>query len=356
MTEPNIFVDPNIASTERAFPMQGRYAYLRYDMNENPEGLPKEFVDSVLAEITPEFLSIYPEPDAFLNKYADYMGVSRENVVATNGTDTAIRYLLQTFCGKGHEVITVSPSFEMYWVNCNILGLKHVPVTYNDDLTINVDRIIDAITPATDIVVLLNPNNPVGNVYTDEEATAIIDAAERNHTLVIVDEAYQYFYDHSFLDIARGRKNVAILRTFSKLFSIASLRLGVIISSPEVIHYVENAKLTFDANALALKFGERIMDNKWLIKDLMAKQQGGKDYTLSTLAGAGYEVRDCRGNFIFVRTKRNAAQVARELQDEKKVLVKYWSSGMLAPYLRVSTGSVEAMRKFVEPFLEVDSR
>ena len=80
-------------------------------MNENPEGLPKNFVDSVMQEITPEFLAVYPEPDRFLKKYASYIGAEYENVLTTNGSDSAIRYLLEIFCEKGKEVLTVSPSF-----------------------------------------------------------------------------------------------------------------------------------------------------------------------------------------------------------------------------------------------------
>ena len=92
-----IHVNKNIKNTVRVFPEQGRYEYYRYDMNENPEGLPKEFVDSVLKNITPEFLSVYPEPDRFLKKYAEFIDMSFENVTATNGSDMAIRYLLETF-------------------------------------------------------------------------------------------------------------------------------------------------------------------------------------------------------------------------------------------------------------------
>ena len=124
----NVYVDAFVKNTVRIFPPQGRYGKFRYDMNENPEGLPKEFVDSVLKEITPEFLAIYPEPDRFLRKYAKFVGVKFENLMCTNGSDMAIRYLLETFGEVGKEVVTVSPSFEMYWVNCNILGYKHVPV------------------------------------------------------------------------------------------------------------------------------------------------------------------------------------------------------------------------------------
>ena len=86
----------------------------------------------------------------------------------------AIRYILETFGEAGKCVVTVSPSFEMYWVNCNILGLKHKPVAYNDDLTINIENIINAIDLDTRVVVLLNPNNPVGNVYTEEEFRLVL--------------------------------------------------------------------------------------------------------------------------------------------------------------------------------------
>ena len=77
----NYHVNEYIKNTVRVFPMQNRYGMHRYDMNENPEGLPKEFVDSVLKEITPEFLAIYPEPDRFLHKYAKFIGAEYENVL-----------------------------------------------------------------------------------------------------------------------------------------------------------------------------------------------------------------------------------------------------------------------------------
>lgn len=220
------YVDEHIKNTERVFPDQGRYGMLRYDMNENPEGLPAWFVDEVKAEITPEYLSIYPEPDRFLTKYAKYVGVPRDCVTATNGTDQAIRYLLQTFCGQGHDVVTVAPSFEMYWVNCNILGLNHVPVAYNDDLSFNMENLIAAIGPNTDIVVLLNPNNPVGDAFSREDVIAAIEAARAVDAVVIIDEAYHYFYPNTFIDLTQTYDNVIVMRTFSKLFSLAACRPG----------------------------------------------------------------------------------------------------------------------------------
>ena len=301
----NYYVDPHIRNTARVFPPQGRYEYLRYDMNENPEGLPKEFVDSVLKEITPEFLAIYPEPDRFTRKYAKYIGAEYENVLTTNGSDMAIRYLLEAFGERGKEVVTVAPSFEMYWVNCSILGLKHVPVAYENDLTIDIQKIVDVIDENTRVVVLLNPNNPIGNVYTEDELMTVVNRAEEVGAIVIVDEAYHYFYPNTFLKYALEKENVVVLRTFSKLFSLAACRLGVIISNPNIIHYVKNARLTFDVNSIALLFGERILDRPDVIKQLISSEKEGKAFALKDLAAHGYECRDCKGNFIFIKTNSN---------------------------------------------------
>lgn len=350
----DIYVNQFIKDTKRVFPMQNRYGYLRYDMNENPEGLPKEFVDSVLREITPEFLAIYPEPDSFIKKYADFIKVKFDNVLATNGSDMAIRYLLETFGEIGKEVVSVSPSFEMYWVNCCILGYKHIPVEYEGDLSLDINKVLKAINENTRIVVLLNPNNPIGNVYTSEEVELVIDKAERVGAIVIIDEAYHYFYHKTFLKYAITKSNVVVLCTFSKLFSLAACRLGVIISNPTIIHYVKNARLTFDVNSIALLFAERIIEHPEIIKTLIDSENEGKNYILEKLTDLGYKCKDCRGNFIFVKPKHDAHLVCERLEKEKKVLVHSYGNELLKDYLRISVGSIQAMQVFLKAFLDID--
>lgn len=350
------YVNENIKNTVRVFPRQKRYNCLRHDMNENPEGLPKDFVDSVLKEITPEFLAIYPEPDKFLNKYANFIGAQYENVVATNGSDMAIRYILETFGEASKCVVTVSPSFEMYWVNCNILGLKHKPVAYNDDLTINIENIINAIDLDTRVVVLLNPNNPVGNVYTEEEFRLVLKRTQEVGAILVVDEAYHYFYKNTFIDYALKEPNVIVLRTFSKMFSIAACRLGVAISNPQIIDYIKRGKLTFDVNSIALLFGERLLDHPEVYKELIQIQDEGKAYILVNLKENGYECRDCRGNFIFIKPKHDALMVVKQLEEQYNVLVHGYSNALLKNYIRVSTGSIKSMEKFLKYFYLVDNK
>ncbi|HBI61838.1 MAG TPA: histidinol phosphate aminotransferase [Lachnospiraceae bacterium] len=352
MTE--YYVDPSVKGCIRIFPEQGRYGYYRYDMNENPEGLPKEFVDKVLKEITPEFLATYPEPDVFLEKYAAFIGMGYENVLTTNGSDMAIRYLLEIFCRKGKKVVTVNPSFEMYAVNCSILGLEHVPVRYEDDMTVDINKLLDAINPDTDMVVLLNPNNPIGTAYTDEEVNLVIKRAEENGAVVILDEAYHYFYGRTFVDKVLQHDNVVVLRTFSKLFSLAACRLGVIISNRDIIDYIRKSRLTFEVNAVALKFAEHLVEQPELIEYLIASEKRGKKYVLDELSRRDYETMDGLGNYIFIKTHGEPSKIADILKHKEKILVKTFGSSLLKDYIRVSTGSEKAMKFFTDKFLKVD--
>ena len=350
----NFFVNKNIRDTKRIYPMQERSKYLRYDMNENPEGLPKDFIEMVKKEITPEFLATYPEQGRFLRKYANYTKMPIENIMATNGSDMAIRYIFETFGESGKDVVTVSPSFEMYRVHCNILGYNCVQIEYNDNLTLNVDKIVAAINERTRIVVLVNPNNPIGNTYNKSEIEAIVQRANERGVIVVIDEAYYYFYNETSLDLINKYNNVILLRTFSKLFSLAACRLGVIITSSIIINNVKKSALSFDVNSLALLFAERLLEHPEIEKELIQNEKDGKRYLLKELSRQGYEHRECKGNFVFIKPRKNAYVLAEELKQKHLVLVKTFSQELLSSYIRVTTGSVGSMQKFLKNFFEAD--
>lgn len=353
MTE--YYVDPNIKATERMFPEQGRSGFLRLDMNENPEGLPEDFVESVKECITPEFLATYPEPEVFRKKYADYIGNGAipDNVFIANGTDMVIRYVLETFGEKGKDVVTVTPSFEMYRINCSLLGLNHVAVPYDDELNISVDAIVSAITWRTRVVVLVNPANPVGNVYSKADIERVRARAAEVGAILMVDEAYHYFCDDTVIGEALKHDNMIVSRTFSKVFSIPALRLGVAVASPDIIHFLRNGQLSFDVNAVALLFGEKLLDNPKLLDKLVKTEREGKDTLCALLENAGYEYIRCGGNYILIKTNISPREVEIRLRD-RKILTHSYGNPLLKDYLRVSTGSRAVMERFFETLVEVD--
>ena len=347
------YVNEHIKKCVRIFPEQGRRDYLRLDMNENPEGLPREFVEEVLSEITPEYLATYPEPDVFMKKYADYLGVLPDNLCLTNGSVMAIRYIMETFVEKGKKVVTVAPSFEMYWVTCAMLGLEHVGIDYDENLNIKVSDILDAMDADTDLVVLLNPNNPIGNVYSREEVRSVIEKAQQVGAIVLLDEAYHYFCPNTFLGFIGEYDNVILLRTFSKLCSIAGLRLGIAVSNPEIIHYIRKSIPGFEVNTVALLFAERIVDHPELFDELTAIEQEGRSYTKEVLEQHGYCCDFQQGNFFFVIPKTDPFELEKKMR-EKKILIKTFRKDLLKKYIRVSIGSKEVMQQFLDAFLELD--
>lgn len=349
------YVNPNVLNTLRVFPSQGRAEFYRYDANENPEGLPKDFVDSVLKDLTPEYLAMYPEPERFIGKYAEYIGVEKENVYCTNGSDHGIRVLLETFGEPDKEVVTVSPTFEIYWVCCSLLGLKHKPVQYNTDYTISIEDILNAMTKDTRVVVLLNPNSPIGNLYTEEEVQKVIEKAKNLGAVVIIDEAYHYFYDKTFLHLAVENENVVLLRTFSKLMSIAGLRVGMIVGQKDLIHWVRNSRLAYEMNTVGLLFAERILECPKMIEDLILAEKKGKEYFIGELEKRGYWYMDCHGNYVLVKPKHDAHEVARRLAEEKKTLVHPYGNALMKDMLRVTVGSMKSMDFFAKAFFEVDN-
>lgn len=348
------YVNQNIKDVVRIFPPQDRYGYIRLDMNENPEGLPSKFVDDVLKEFTPEFLATYPEPDVFINKYADFVKVKPENICITNGSDAAIRYAFEVFAAPGSSVVTVTPSFEMYWVNCSILGLVHKPVEYSADFTISVDNIIAAIDETTDIVALLNPNNPVGPNFTLSEVTRVIEKASEVGAIVIFDEAYHYFCKNTFIELINQYDNVMVFRTFSKIFSLAACRLGMVISNPTIIEYLRKARPSFEVNALALKFAEKILDTPDIFEGLLVTSTAGRKYLLDALERHNYEYYPQSGNFIFIKPKIDSNLLAQKLK-EKNILIKTYGSDLLKDYIRINTGSPAVMEQFMKALLEVDN-
>jgi histidinol-phosphate aminotransferase len=266
----------------------------------------------------------------------------------------AIRYILETFGEKRKDIVTVSPTFEMYWVNCSILGLNHKPVPYENDLTIDIDKIVSAIDENTRLVALVNPNNPVGNVYSDSDIKKVIEKAKSVGAIVLIDEAYHYFYPNTFVRYALEEENVIVTRTFSKTSGLAAVRMGVIITNEKLAHYIKNSKLTFDCNAISLLFAERIIDNPDVISKLINSSKLAKEYTIIALKDKNYEIMPSEGNFIFIKTKKDAHFVSNVLEKDYKILVHPYKNPLLKNFLRVSIGSIESMNFFFSCFFKVD--
>lgn len=349
------YVNEDVKDLERIFDQNERAGFLKLDLNENPIGFDKEFIDEVLAKVTPEFITQYPETMPFQRKLAGFLGVAPDQVCLTNGSAEAVRYIIEAYSRPGGKVLGVKPSYAMYEVFSKMYGREFIAVPY-EGIKVNVDKFIEHITPDVDLLVVLNPNNPFGDVYTEEEMQRIIDAAQKNEVTVMIDEAYHYFYDKTFLHFALEYPNVFVTRTFTKMFALGSGRLGFAVGQAEGIKYVQKLCTPHNINAFGMLFAEAVIDKEGMLDKMIEKQLDGKHFVLEELTKRGYKTIAGEGNFFFVKPKKDAKEVMNRMKEEQKILIKTYSGiADMGLCLRVSTGERAAMQRFLDGLDAVDN-
>ena len=323
-------------------------------MNENPSGLPDKFCQTVIQNITPEFLSTYPNCYNFINSYSEYVGLEFENILPTNGSDMAIRLIFDSFVNPDSKVVGVSPSFEMYRIYSEMHGAKFVGVRYNKDLSFDINSLITSIDEHTSLVVLLNPNNPIGNVFSKSDIHCIIREAKSNNAIVLIDEAYYYYNDSSLIELVCEYDNVIIIRTFSKLLSIAALRLGIIIANKELIKTVFKAQPSFDVNSVALLFGEKIIQSPDLIDTLLSQFKESKMFAEQWLTENNYYFIKTHTNFLLIKPKKVTPETLKCLFFKKNYLIKTYNDSLLKEYFRINMASIDVLTAFFNLLLQFD--
>jgi len=349
------YIDPKVKDLFRIFDQNERKDYLRLDLNENPGGLSDSFIKGVLEGVTPQFVAQYPETLHFTEVLANYLGTDIAHLCLVNGSAEGIRYIIQAFTGPEGRIVGVVPSYFMFQVYSEMYGRNFVKVPYNEDLSMDVENIIAELTNDTQLLILLNPNNPMGNVYTDEEFEKILKTAKEKQITVLVDEAYHYFYPKTFIKYALEGEHVFITRTFSKLFSMAGCRLGYVVGWPEGVKMVQKMCTPHNTNAFAMRFAEAVLTTPGMLDQLILNFTAGRKYLIEWLDAHRYPHKGEAGNFIFIKPKTDAHTIVDRMKAEKKILIKtYPNVGEFGDCLRVSIGEKKYMERFVEALTEID--
>lgn len=349
-----IYTDERIKNTFRVPQPEGRGHYLRLDQNENPDGIPSWLFDSVMKKVTPEFLAIYPEESTPTAKYAELLGLEKENVSLTDGSTVGMGYVIKVFGEPGKNILCVTPSFAMFEVHAKMIGMNVIQFKYENDFSFKIENTLNAINEKTGIVVLVNPNMPVGNVYSKDDIVAIVEKARNYNAAVIIDEAYYYFYNQTSMDLVKKYDNVFVLRTFSKMLSIPSLRVGAIMSSSENIRCINAYKPHYTVNSIALLFVEAIVDNhEKLLKELTVKYTEGKEYILDALSKNGYETLPSYGCYVCIKPKNKTSRELTDLLVKNNILILCGKDG-LTGWLRLTIAHKKYMETFMNTLLRID--
>jgi histidinol-phosphate aminotransferase len=243
-------------------PPLGDRSGLRFDFNENTFACSPRVLEA-LSRISRGDLTRYPEREPVERAVAAHLGLDPAQVLLTNGVDEAIHLLCQTYLDAGTAVLLPVPTYSMYEVYASATPAQAIHVPAEDGFRFPAEALLKAITPATRLIAIANPNSPTGQAARREDLLHIVDAAP--HAAVLVDEAYFHFFGESVIDLVGHRPNVIVARTFSKVYGLAGLRLGVLAAAEEQMRWIRRAVSPYSVNSVALAcLTAALADDKYL--------------------------------------------------------------------------------------------
>jgi len=316
--------------------------------NENPLGPSPLALKAVKDSI--QEMNLYPDDANFYlkNKLAEHLNVSTDELFIGNGSVEIIHYATLAFLNPSERVIMAKPSFIMGKIESQIMDGEIVEVPVKDYKT-DVEGIISKINGKTKIVYIDNPNNPLGSMLTAKEIEKIMENIE-NDILVILDEAYyEYISRGDFpesIKYVKNNRNVLILRTFSKIYGLAGMRVGYGIAKKEIVNALSRVRLPFNIGRLSqIAAIAALGDNKHREQSRKMVAEG-KEYLYREFENMHIPYIKSETNFIAIDIQRDTDEVFRNLQKEG-IIVRPLKPYGLPTFLRITVGLPEQNKRFI---------
>ena len=319
---------------------------IKIDSNENNYGCSPKVIDAI-RNINIGDISFYPYYGILSDKIAKYNGFDIDNIKVTNGADEAISSIIQTYIEKDDILLTLDVSFDMPNIYTQIQGGKILKVPFKEKWVFPIDEFIDKLNnEKVKVVYLAVPNNPTGNIISEEDILKILGNAQDK--AVIIDETYANYCEISYKNLVKKYDNLFIVKSFSKDFALAGLRLGYIISSKYNIEVLKRVVSPFSVNKLAMIAGIMSLDDTEYFSKIKKDIIESREELMSFFNSMGAFVYDSWANFLLIDFKQKAEFVYKKLI-EKKITVKLYKKGsLLEGHLRVTIPTKIGVEKIKE--------
>ena len=292
--------------------------------NENPYDLPKELKIKVIEAASKPAFNRYPDPSALALRaaIAERHDLDVENIAVGNGGDELLLALLLAYGGQTRTAVTFEPTFVMYGILSELTQTSCARLKRQPNFALPKNVAGEVRKEKGDIVFVCSPNNPSGNIAPREDILALV---EETDALVVVDEAYQEFSRVSMYGLLKTYPNLVILRTFSKAFSLAGLRVGYLMGSTEVIANILKVKLPYNLNAFSQAAARVLMENQAYFTKVIDEIVLERERVFEAIQRTpGLTPYPSSANFILVKSARPGTDLWRKLLS-KSILVRDFS-------------------------------
>lgn len=278
-------------------PPLGDRSGLRLDFNENTFACSPRVLEAI-GRISRGDLTRYPEREPVERRVAAHLELEPAQVLLTNGVDEAIHLLCQTYLESGAEILLPVPTYTMYEVYASGTPARVVQVPTEDGFRFPLTELLRAITPATRLIAIANPNSPTGQSARRQDLLSILRAAP--HAAVLVDEAYFHFVGETLLDLVGRVPNVIVARTFSKAYGLAGLRLGVLAAAEEQMQWIRRAVSPYSVNSVALACLTAALDDEEYLRWYTGEVLAARSLFESALQRLSVPYWPSHANFVLV--------------------------------------------------------
>lgn len=329
-------------------PTSNRDNYLRLDFNENTMGCSPKVI-SELRKINSKKLAAYPEYSKLIKALAGYCKVNLDEILPTNGTDEAIKTVIETYIGNDKdEIIIPVPTYAMFKFYAQLSGAAVKEVLYQTGLEFPAKNLLLRINKKTRIIVIVSPNNPTGTSVKLKDVIRIIKIAKQNNAIVLLDEAYYEFSGKTCMPLVQKYPNLIILRTFSKAFGLAGLRVGYIISKNQNIKILKKVLSPYSVNQIAAICAIAALKDLNYAKKYVNEVNKSKSILYGELNCLGIKYYASNANFILLRIGKNAGNIC-EFFRKSGVLVRNRSADpLLEGCVRITLGTVPQTKKVIK--------
>ncbi|WP_354832634.1 histidinol-phosphate transaminase [Akkermansia muciniphila] len=320
--------------------------------NENPLGPSPKAVEAVARAATG--VNIYPDGAAFRlrSAIAEFCGVEFDQTVVGTGSSEVIELMCHALLNPQAEVVAARHAFSMYPVMSQLFGSAYVEVPNKPDWTHDLNGFLDAVTDRTRIIFITNPTNPVGTVVTQQEIDEFMDKVPE-HVLVCFDEAYREFSDNppDTLKFVREGRNVIVLRTFSKAYGLAGLRVGYGVAPEHVTGMLHKARAPFNLHVLAQEAALAALADVEHVRRTVENNAAGMRFYEDAFREMGLEWIPSQGNFILVKVGQGRKVFNDMLA--RGVIVRAQDGYGLPEWIRISIGTPAENARCLEVLREV---
>lgn len=322
--------------------------------NENPYSPVPEVIRAIEEEL--KQLNRYPNSGSFYlcRELAEFLSVEPGQIFVGNGSNEIIDLLVRAFINPTDEIVYPFPSFIVYPIVAQLMGIKAVEVPLND-YRLDLVAMKKAITTRTKIVFICNPNNPTGTYVTKDEVDTFLDGL-RSDIIVAFDEAYfEYVVADDYPDtlgLLENHPNLIIFRTFSKIHSLSGLRVGYSISHPDLVTCLHMVRQPFNVNRVAQAAARAALAHFGKTKERFDENREQMEYVRDGLIDLGFVVPPSQTNFILAIPPEGAGGLIEELMN-RGIIVRDMSPFGLVGAMRVSIGTPGENERFIETMREL---